>query len=191
MEKWQKVKDRTTAKKILEKLADPNYIPVTTSELAVNELGMGGPLHWKYTQARDLLADLGFLIYAWGEPVRLSPEFSRFVSLNVDRWLDVLAGRAQPTPEPTAPAPPAPPAQPPPAVYPSLDEDDEFWDRLENQISPLLQSAVSPTGEVLYFPTARQGSRSTGGRYSRPGSDLCCGRPVPAERYQVSLSSQC
>ncbi|MEE9237619.1 MAG: hypothetical protein V3U52_07510 [Thermoplasmata archaeon] len=190
VQEWTRVDDESTSLKILRKLADPTYTPVTTSELAVNELGMGGPQYNVYTQVRDQLTDLGFITYSWGEPVLLSPSFREFLNANEENWAEVLAGEAEPT------APEAPPEVPEPAVpaqpsqYPAIQEDENLWDRFNQQILPMLESEVSSTGEVLYLPTARQGSRATGGRYSRPDlTYVLVGRyPLSGAKY-LDISS--
>lgn len=167
VEEWAKVEDKTTSLRILETLAHPAYTPVATSELAVNELGMGGPNYSVYTNARDQLSDLGFISYSWGEPVLLSTEFQEFVRANAENWREVLAGEVEPAPPEVPPAEPEPiPVEPP--TYPATVEDDALWGRFNEQILPMLKSIVSSTGEVLYIRTARQGRRATGGRFSRP-----------------------
>src|SRR2546422_6879296 len=137
IEEWGRVKAKDIAALILKTLADPSYVPTTTSDLAVNILGMGGPLHWEYTTARDQLVELGFITYAWGEPVVLSNAFREFVEANPGNWFDVLEGTAAPAAE--VPPPETPP-QPPPVQYPALVEDGAFWARFHSQTEPMLKS---------------------------------------------------
>ncbi len=185
VQEWARVEDGPTSLKILERLADPTYAPVTTSELAVNELGMGGPLYNVYTKARDQLTDLGFISYSWGEPVLVSSSFREFLNANAENWAEVLAGEAEPAPPEPPPEVPEPAVPVRPPRYPATQEDDSLWERFNQQVFPMLESGVSSTGEVLYVRTARQGSRATGGRYSRPDlTYILVGRyPLSGAKY--------
>ncbi len=191
-EKWKGITQQETAMRILEVLADPQYKPTTTSDLAVNTLEMAGPAYAVYTKARDELVDRGFIIYVWGEPVSLSNAFMSFVGEFGGHWPDVLSGRISPAQgaKPPAVVTLQPITTPP---FPVTDEDDQFWQRFHDQVHPMLQSIYSASGEVLYIKTAKQGSRATGGRFSRPDlTYLVVGRyPLSGEKYLHLISVEC
>ncbi len=184
VESWKRVGDKTNAEKVLTHIARPDYVPTTSAKLAVNELGMSGPLHSKYTKARDQLAELGFIRYEWGEPIQLSTEFREFVINQGSDWMQVLKSQREAKPESETPTPLEPPIKKR-AGYPADVEDEVLWDRFDKLIQPMLESEISHTGEVLPVQTARQGRRSTGGKFSRPDlTYLLVGRyPLLGQRY--------
>jgi hypothetical protein len=183
--KWEQIEDQETSKNILKKLADADYVPLTSTMLGVNELRMGGPRQKDYAAARDELSELGFIVYAWSEPVQLSASFKEYVSLQGDEWFDVLIGKKKGKVAPVVPE--RPPVPPPSEVlkYPAEVEDENFWKRFDLLVNPLLVDRYATSGEVLLIETARQGRRSTGGSYSRPDlTYVIVGRyPLLGERF--------
>lgn len=183
--KWQQIEDKETCKTILERLADPGYVPLTSTNLAVNELKMVGQLYKDYMAARDQLVKLDFIDTGWGWPIELSGSFKEFITLQGSNWFDVLEGHKKAVPAPTPPEKPPVPAPERTTEYPTKIENEEFWNRFHAFINPLLLDNYAASGEVLYIDTARQGSRFTGGTYSRPDlTYVAVGRyPLLGERF--------
>ncbi len=132
-DKWRALPDdlREKCRRLLKVLVEPSYTPTTGSDLAANIMGWAGPAYTTYfIPARDALARLGFITYAWGIPVTVSRDFQGFLAAAGPAWEAVLDGHRVPV----APTPPAQ-AQAGPA-FPSLVEDEAFWNRIHTQVGP-------------------------------------------------------
>ena len=154
----------------LRKITDPSYVPVASSEFAVNRVIWYGPEYAsRFIPVREVLTKRGFIEYGWGLPITPTDGFAEFVDTYPSDWANLLS-RGPPPAGVSPVAPPAPTALQAPAIsqYPAETEDAGYWERINALLSPVLEGEVAEVGEILYIPTANLGGMKTGGRYSRP-----------------------